>query len=917
MRITVFLSALLALFQVAYAQSPDASIRIVRIQPDPYGSPRPFPGEKDVPLRTSFFFELSLRNAAAGDQIQLESISVQLRAQNGAATPVIEPGRVFAKGYWGSIRETPGQAGGVSVWFDSSKTLKPLTTYTLTVSARSEKSVELAGGAGAYQFATEAPAGVHPLSLALDMSASPGVQWAQGGFFSGICSPCVNPGFMESWKMMKAAQDKYPRTWSLQRCGGISGPERQPHIFWEGVNHNVSRSLETRRISAMELGQSGTLLRLEDLFGHEQYDIASHRPLSEDYQPGYEVVITDGVISTRTLVLSVDDAAGTALVTSFGPEPSKWKIAYSGPLPSEPHPLAPGLFAPGGCYLQRIRPLSKPMYYWGRIDAEFDRVHREFGRRLVVNFLDVPGDLSIDGLDGYTPADYPQLHESIREISAHIIERYGDDSYEFYWSVFNEPDLKSPEVRSEEGWNSLQVFYDYAVDGILRAFEDAGMDSSRVIIGGIELGGIWRTHLRATEFLAHCSPVAEHPKAVLKNAAYADPALAGKRSRLVEHLCGAHEGKGSPMNFLSVHAYNNAEIVAAKLITAKKTALDLDPEYYRDLCVTTFETAPNWGFPPEPAPHNSLLGNGYFSTWCAEVSQRQMRQASEDPRYARTDHTITRWMFPIGNFSGLNEVVQVLSVDDNGDGIRDRDVSVPMPVFHFATLLNSMDQNYRLLPETVVGGHRVAGFASSAGGEMRLLLYTHNSRDIESRSGTSFNVALDLSGLPWRKADVEAYQIDSEHNSVYPLAREISNRLHYPADKPSVGKPGKTIALKDLGLPDLANADLATKMGTLRQIEALAPESQKAAVPVLFVLAQSEDEALRTAAGDLLKIVVALSGTLGSPKTVTAKEAAQALELSQLRPTLQRPGLALEQGRLQLNLPLLSNGVQFVIISGE
>ena len=101
--------------------------------------------------------------------------------------------------------------------------------------------------------------------------------------------------------------------------------------------------------------------------------------------------------------------------------------------------------------------------------------------------------------------------------------------------------------------------------------------------------------MKLTEFLAHCSPRATAKGALPLNAAVADPRLAGKRSRRVERLCGTHSGKGSPCDFVSIHSYNRAEIMAAKMIRAKETALEIDPEYYRGLWVNSHEFVPRMG----------------------------------------------------------------------------------------------------------------------------------------------------------------------------------------------------------------------------------------------------------------------------------------------------------------------------------
>ena len=73
-----------------------------------------------------------------------------------------------------------------------------------------------------------------------------------------------------------------------------------------------------------------------------------------------------------------------------------------------------------------------------------------------------------------------------------------------------------------------------------------------------------------------------------------------------------HAGKGSPCDFISIHSYNQAELMAAKLIRAKEMALEIDPDYYRALWVNSHEACPDWMPPPDEAAADSYLGNGYF-----------------------------------------------------------------------------------------------------------------------------------------------------------------------------------------------------------------------------------------------------------------------------------------------------------------
>jgi hypothetical protein len=253
----------------------------------------------------------------------------------------------------------------------------------------------------------------------------------------------------------------------------------------------------------------------------------------------------------------------------------------------------------------------------------------------------------------------------------------------------------------------------------------------------------------------------------------ADARLDGKRSQRVEALCRGHGGKGSPCDFVSIHSYNRSETMAAKLRRAKEMALEIDPEYYRNLWVNSHEACPDWNPPPDEAAADSYLGNGYFPTWCADVVRRRLGQAAADPRFAYGETVLTAWP-PLTNFAGMNAVTRILQCDDDGDGRADRQVTIPMPIFHTLGLLSDMGDRYWVLPDRQVGGHVVAGFASRAGDTLRVLLYTHHTQDTQSRSDAAFDVALDLTGLGWTgPARVHEYRFDRDHNSYFQQGRAL------------------------------------------------------------------------------------------------------------------------------------------------
>jgi hypothetical protein len=873
------------------------SVKLVERPPDPHGSPRPARDAKDAPLRTSLYLEL----ATAGEgnlnkDVDPDSVAVRLRKKDGDAVELLRPGRRFAEGASGWLKPKGDLAGNKSlaVYIEPLHPLDPSTTYTVQVSAGTTKD------AGSWSFTTEDAPTARPLSFSIDLKTEP-VTW-HGRFFSGLCNVIFcsqKANYGPTYELMAEARKEHPRAWDYQRDFWPTGTEFRPEGFLKVGLPNIVRERETRRISAIEPGDGKVVLRVEDVFGHEQYGIPAGRPLAEDFHPGDEVLVADGVHDARAKVLATDD--GTVTVTTFATPSGGWKIAYEGPLPTKEDPDAPGLFPPGGCYLRKFAPHGTACYYWGRLDKEWDLAVRKSGRRLMVNFADATGDLARDGRSWTTAKDLAQWHDVARTIADHVIDRYGAKSLEFTWSVFNEPDLGPIFWRAD--WDELQRFFDYTSDAILRAFEDRGYDSNRVLIGGLELGAIFGTNLKLREFLAHCSPRAKAEGALPRNAAVADRRLDGKRSRRVEVLARDHDGKGAPCDFVSIHSYNRSEMMADKLIRAKEMALEIDPDYYKSLWVNSHESCPDWMPPPDQAAADSYLGNGYFPTWCADVVHRQLLRAAHDPRFAFGETILTVWP-PPDNFTGLNAITRNLHVDDDGDGRADRDVTVPMPVFHALALLSDLGDRYWVFPRWVEGGNAVCGFASRDDkGVIRLFLFAHHAEDTQSRSDASFDVTLDLDhpGFSGRARVVE-YRLDRDHNSPF-------RRIRALLDRPANGKanPGQ---LADV-LKGLDGDDPAAQRRALDAVSKLDLATRRAALEAVFRLAgRSKDAAIRDAATALLREAL-------GPAAYPAADVEAIREACRLRPTAEMAPSTQADGRLRLTLRVAANGCNVVVIRPE
>ena len=200
------------------------------------------------------------------------------------------------------------------------------------------------------------PPGVQAVEFSLDLRAEP-VHW-HGRFFSGICNVifCTQAAnYGPTYDLMAEARKQHPHAWSYQRDFWLTGTEFRPAAFLPRNLPNIVRERETRRIAAIEPRQGSVVLRVEDVFGHEQYGIPAGRPVGEDYHPGDEVLIADGIHDARTKVLAADRAAGTVTVAAVrDARPAAGRSPTTDRSRSERIPTRPGLFAPGGCYLRKF-----------------------------------------------------------------------------------------------------------------------------------------------------------------------------------------------------------------------------------------------------------------------------------------------------------------------------------------------------------------------------------------------------------------------------------------------------------------------------------------------------------------------------------------------------------------------------------
>ncbi len=332
--------------------------------------------------------------------------------------------------------------------------------------------------------------------------------------------------------------------------------------------------------------------------------------------------------------------------------------------------------------------------------------------------------------------------------------------------------------------------------------------------------------------------------------------------------------------------------------------METDAEYYADLWVNCFESCPDWSPPPDVAAADSYLGNGYFPTWCADVTRRLLAQAGRDPRFAYGESILTLWPWPNSNFGGHNNDVRMIAVDENGDGRKDRDEAVAMPILNFLGLLATMGDSYRPLPEQTVGGHVVSGFAAQAGESLRVLLYSHQPLDTQSRSQAAFDITLDMTAVPWRNVRVSQYRFDKDHNSYFRLGRELRDR---PAGAANTPAP-RADEVERLNA-DLAGGDRAAQLAAVRRAATFSELPQGIVAAAFELHEKTQDAEVRAAIEEVGRQVMTRQ------QCYAADEVARVKELSQLRVTSEASHAVDADGTLRLSLNVAANGANFIVIA--
>jgi hypothetical protein len=748
--------------------------------------PRPYDGRTNLTTNTTLYFEVLVpdSNGPLG-KVDPDTITAALVPSGGAPIPMLQAGQVFAAGFSGKLLHDidVGADNGEAAYIVPAAPLDHGRGYRVDVYAETLDGVPIDPAADAWSFSTRAQIADPTVAWTVGLDG-PVVRW-QGWFFTGILKPNFDTSRLfdqlDSYVLMDAVHAANPDAWSLQRDWPLTSDYWHNGVF-DG-NPNPVRERETRRIVGVRNQGNRTLLTVADLEEGPLYGIPPGRPLGEDFHAGDRVTVADREKYEVAEVIAVDEQNGVVKVKQMLTPPSAWILDYPNSHPAD-NPRTPDNFTLPLCYLRKRDPVGTPVYYWTRIDDEWDIVHAGHGRRLQVNFSYTPLDLSLEPVPAHPgghgsigpPKDWLQWHEFVRQMVFHLIDRYGTATLDFYYSVGNENNFSIFWSGGKDGFYEL---YDYTVNAVLTAFEDRGLDAGAVQVGGIEAAGLGgRAWIR--DALYHCSGTANKPGGDIaeQNFVCVNPLFDGRRAARVAAICAAHGGRGSPIDFVSIHEYEHSDLAVQDLTQVRDDALAMDPAYYGDLNVTCFECTPDWVPHPDPASAAIYLGNGFFPAWCADWMQRMVERAQTDARYARHESVLTVWPFDY-NRDGISSITGLMRVDEDGDGDEDRISTIKKAIFNYIELLARMNRDLAALPAQTVAGIRLAGARSPAPAADLLMLYSHDGQDTESREETVFTARLSLNGIRWPRITVRRFRVDRDHSSPYRAYQALGEKSLY------------------------------------------------------------------------------------------------------------------------------------------
>ena len=391
-----------------------------------------------------------------------------------------------------------------------------------------------------------------------------------------------------------------------------------------------------------------------------------------------------------------------------------------------------GLLSGGKVYQEDSN--GNPIYNWDRLDQVFDLIVNA-GLTPIVELGFMPEALTSDpdrvgdwGVANVAPPkDYVKWKELVKETVQHLLERYGDQILNWYFEVWNEPDLyyffwiESNINQNECDIEEFNKLYDYTIQGILEV-------DDRLKVGGPAIAG-WGNILKA--FLQH----------VDKGINY----VTGKR--------------GSRIDFLSFHRYG---LIDEHLIRGSKglidEALKINKKRFSKLPILIDE------YGPTTESREDWKNTPYVATWIAAVVSGYYWLADNFGDV----YLPTGMVFWSG--IGTNYEEGRGMVGSTVRGPNNKLMFLRGPVLNVFELLSYLGST-RIEFEGREFGDSVHGFASiNKDNEIAVLIYRLGS--INSDNPYSIVVSLTIEPIESKNYVIRQFRIDKNHSNPYQIYRE-------------------------------------------------------------------------------------------------------------------------------------------------
>jgi xylan 1,4-beta-xylosidase len=392
---------------------------------------------------------------------------------------------------------------------------------------------------------------------------------------------------------------------------------------------------------------------------------------------------------------------------------------------------------------------GKPIYDWTITDRIFDTYLAAHAKPFVeIGFM--PEALSTHpqpyrhtwpkgGIDtgwAYPPKDYTKWGELVYQWAKHCSEKYGSaEASSWYWEVWNEPDIMYWHGTPEE----YDQLYDAAVAGVRRALPNA-------LVGGPASTGPGGAHAAAflRQFLEHCDKT------------------------------------NAPLDFITFHAKGRPEVVDGNVRmgisrelhdAAQGFEIVASFAKFRQLPIVLSEADPEGcaACSAKDYPQNAYRNGTVYAAYTAAAMDAMLQLAA---RYQVNLRGLLTWAF---EFEGQPYFAGFRTLATNG---VDKPV---LNVFRMASMLRG--ENLRvdspaglpideLLDRGVRGRETVGGIATIAERSLTVLLWNYS--DDSNATGTS-DIALNLDGLPAKRAQYRRFAIDETHSNSFSAWKQMGS----------------------------------------------------------------------------------------------------------------------------------------------